>query len=65
MEKLVDIEFKGGKRYVEIACLSSETKPTEGIVTGSKAWEIDTATVYGYESSTGAWYKQAELGGGS
>ena len=59
-------QYKGnGKYYKEFAGTHEETKPTEGLVTGSKIHEVDTATIYALDAGTGTWHKQIELGGGS
>jgi len=53
--------------YVELACLSSDTKPI-GFATGSLCLEVDTGDVYAYDEegdSGSEWCKIAELGGGS
>ena len=44
-----------GKDYVEIACLSTDTKPTTGIATGSSAFEVDTGDVYFFDEESGEW----------
>ena len=63
---LVEQTFLTGKKYIEAACLSTDTKPTANLVTGSLALEVDTGDVYAFdETSTGTWGKIAELGGGS
>lgn len=66
IRKLVENTFADGKKYVEIACLSTDTKPTGGMVTGSLAMEVDTGDIYAYdETGDGTWTKIASLGGGS
>ena len=66
IRKLVENQFDGTKKYVELSCLSSDSKPTGGMVTGSLALEVNTGDVYAYdETSDGTWYKIAELGGGA
>ena len=52
-------------RYIQWAGMSTESKPTSGIATGSLALEIDTAKVYAFNESDSTWYVIAELGGGS
>lgn len=54
-----------GKDYVELACLSTDNKPTAGIVTGSLALEVDTGDVYAFDEVGGEWDQIAALGGGS
>ena len=64
IRKLVENQFGSDKKYVELACLSTDTKPTGGMVTGSLALEVNTGDVYAYdETSDGTWNKIAELGG--
>lgn len=46
------------KDYVEYFGLSTDTKPTSGIVTGSKFTEVDTGDVYLFdETGNGTWTK--------
>ena len=53
-----------GVNYVEMACLSTDSKPTTGIITGSLALEVDTGDIYAFaEGDSPAWDKIAELGG--
>lgn len=68
---LVERTYTDGTMYVEMACLSSDTKPTQSAdgrykyITGSLALEVDTGNVYGLdETGAGTWNKVAELGGG-
>lgn len=43
---------------VELAGLSTDTKPTAGIVTGSIFLEVDTGDVYAFaEGDSPAWHK--------
>ena len=66
IRKLVENQFDADKKYVELACLALDSKPTGGMVTGSLALEVDTGDVYAYdETSDGTWNKIAELGGGT
>ena len=60
------VEFgENPKYYYEFFGLSTETKPTEDVATGSQFTELDTATVFGFEESTINWYPEINLGGGS
>lgn len=55
---LVERSFADGLKYIEGACLSTDTKPTAGIVTGSKFTEADSGDVYMFaEGDTPAWNK--------
>ena len=47
--------------YVEIYCLSTDTKPT-GFATGSVCIEVDTSDVYLYDEEGAEWNK---VGGGN
>ena len=52
--------FTDGKTLVELAGLSTDTKPTTGIVTGSKYTCADTGDVYMfYEADSPGWGKIA------
>lgn len=55
--------YKGG--YVEIACLAADTKPTDGIATGSICVEVDTGKVYFYDSEGAEWVEQFSFQGDS
>ena len=51
--------FEDGKMYIEGACVALDTKPTDGIVTGSRMTEADTGDVYMFyeDDTTPAWAK--------
>lgn len=51
--------FEDGKSYIEGACVALDTKPTDGIVTGSRMTEADTGDVYMFyeDDTTPAWAK--------
>lgn len=49
------------KNLVEISCLSTDTKPTEGIVTGSIATEVDTGDVYLFDEASTTWNKMCSI----
>ena len=60
IRKIIENQFDNTKKYVELACLSTDSKPTGGMVTGSKFTEVNTGDVYLYdETSTGTWTKVA------
>ena len=50
--------FVPDKIYAEIAGLSSDDKPDEGLVTGSKYTEVDTGIEYLFDEATGVWIAQ-------
>ena len=52
---LKNIIYSLNKSIVEIACLSTDTKPTEGIVTGSLALEVDTGKIFAFDEVSGNW----------
>lgn len=54
---------EGGNYYREFAGLKTDTKPTEGVTTGSLFLEVDTGDVYAYEEVGEQWHKIAALGG--
>ena len=50
--------------YIEAAGLHDDTKPTDGIATGSLFLETDTGDVYAFsEGDSPSWGKVAALGG--
>ena len=62
IRKIIENQFDGTKKYVELACLSTDSKPTGSMVTGSLALEVDTGDIYAYdETGDGSWGKIAEL----
>ena len=63
MTIIVERIISGDTKYVEISGLSTESKPTANIATGSLFHEVDTKTVYAFNATTGNWVGQIELGG--
>ena len=53
--------YEDGKNYVEYAGLSTDTKPTANIITGSSFVEVDTGDAYLFDEVGEDWYK---IGGG-
>lgn len=47
----------GALRYIEASGLSTDTKPTSGIITGSTFLEVNTGDVYVYDEVAGMWNK--------
>ena len=47
--------YPANKRYIEAFGLSTDSKPTSGIITGSTFVEVDTAKVYLFNESSSAW----------
>ena len=43
------------KSYIEGACLSGDSKPTDGIANGSIIIEIDTGKIYMFNETGSAW----------
>ena len=41
--------YGDGKNDLTVYCLSTDTKPTDGVATGSIAIEVDTGIVYFYD----------------
>ena len=56
---LVERIISGNMKYIEGACVHDDTKPTTGIVTGSRMIEADTGDEYMFyeDASTPAWNK--------
>lgn len=55
---LAEQGFVEGKRYIEAAGLSTDTKPTGDIITGSRFTEADTGIEYLFDESSGDWQAQ-------
>lgn len=49
--------LKTGLAYREYAGLSQDTKPTEGLATGSVFMEVDTGDVYLFDEAGVEWHK--------
>lgn len=41
--------------YIEGACLSTDTKPTEGIYNGSKLMEMDSGKLFMFDAESSTW----------
>ena len=63
MTPLVERIISGNTKYVEISGLSTESKPTANIATGSLFHEVDTQTIYSFNATSGQWVGPLELGG--
>lgn len=48
---------KEGKRIIEAYGLSTDTKPTDDVLTGSIFIEIDTGNAYFYDEENTEWIK--------
>ena len=55
---IVERAFTPEKNYVELFGLSTDAKPTSGIVTGSVFVEVDTGKVYLFNEAASAWVEQ-------
>jgi hypothetical protein len=52
---LVEQTFDASKKYLVLAGLSTDSKPTTGIVTGSKFIEVDTGINYAFDEVSSTW----------
>ena len=58
--------IEGNTKYIEAAGLSTDSKPTSGLATGSLFLEVNTGNLYAFEEGASpAWDKIAALGGGT
>lgn len=48
-----------GKSVADVACLSTDTKPTTAIANGSLCLEIDTGDIYAFNEANTTWVKIA------
>lgn len=51
------------RAYAELAGLSSDTKPTDGLATGSIFTEVDTGTVFFFDDASDTWVEQFSFQG--
>ena len=58
IRKLVDRYFNEDDKYSEMFGLSSDDKPTEGLVTGSRFTEVDTGIIFLFDEESGTWTAQ-------
>jgi len=49
--------YEDGKQNVEVSCLSTDTKPTDGIASGSILLEADTGDLYVFNEDANTWNK--------
>jgi len=49
-------KFGDGLNLARFAGLSSDSKPTEDLVTGSEFVEVDTGCIYAFDEETGEWF---------
>lgn len=54
---LIDTQFDDAKHYIEAAGLSTDTKPTEDIITGSRFTEVNTGKEYRFDEVGGQWHE--------
>ena len=59
MVRIIENRIYGydGKQYVEAAGLSTDSKPTGMLITGSLFLEADTGDVYVYDETGESWNK--------
>ena len=62
IRNIVERQIGGDKKYIEAAGLSTDTKPTDGIITGSMFLEVDTGGVHGFDEVASKW---SRIGGTS
>lgn len=55
---IVERAFTPEKKYVELFGLSTDAKPTSGIVTGSVFVEVDTGKAYLFNEAASTWVEQ-------
>lgn len=66
MVRVTEAKFvKHGIKYYEMAGLSTDIKPTEGVCTGSLFLEVDTGDVHGFDEESKEWTVVCKLGGDS
>lgn len=55
IRKVIDRMFTEDDRYAEMFGLSTDDKPTAGLVTGSRFTEVDTGIIYLFDEESATW----------
>lgn len=50
--------IEGNKKYIEAAALSTDSKPTADLVTGSVLVTVDNGKCYLFNETSGSWVEQ-------
>lgn len=58
---LIDRAFDNERHYIHAVGLSTDTKPTAGIITGSKFVAVDTGAGYLFDETDGEWNENQQL----
>ena len=58
---LVDQRHEGAKSYIEAVGLSTDTKPTENAITGSKFLEVNTGKRYLFDEMSQNWIEDTTV----
>ena len=58
---LLDRAFDNERHYIHAVGLSTDAKPTTGIITGSKFVAVDTGAGYLFDETTGEWNENQQL----
>ena len=53
------VSIGNDKDLIEAACLSTDTKPTDGIANGSLCLEMNTGKIYAFNESGSTWVELA------
>lgn len=57
VRELRDQLFADGNHYIHAAGLSSDQKPTSGIISGSYFVEVDTGKQFLFDETSSTWYE--------
>ena len=66
MKRVIEYKFvsptaeNGNNKYMEIAGLSTDSKPTAGLITGSLYFEVDTWKFYAFDEESAQWNPKPE-----
>lgn len=55
----ITASYNDGDVLIESACLSTDTKPTDGIANGSICIEMDTGSIYMFNEAGAEWLEVA------
>ena len=55
----ITASYNNGDVLIEAACLSTDSKPTDGIANGSILIEMDTGSIYMFDEAGAEWLEVA------
>lgn len=63
LKRAIAVDGATDAEYIELTCLSTDTKPTTRVLGGSIAVEVDTGKVFFYDEAGTQWVEQFSFQG--